>query len=150
MKISTNQIKKLRDETGAGVIDVKHALEETSGNLPKAKTLLAKQGKAKAQKRAERPVAAGFIASYVHATGTVAALVALASETDFVARTDEFKHLARELAMQVASMDPKDTSDLLKQDYIRDSSKKVKDLIEELIAKTGENIKIHQFSRLQI
>jgi len=150
MTITTDQIAKLRKITDAGVIDAKRALEEANGDEAKAKLILKEKGMAKAQKRESREVKAGMVESYIHATGTVGAIVTLASETDFVARTEEFKKLARELAMQIASMNPKNVNELLSQPYIRDSAKTISNLVNELIAKTGENIKIINFSRASL
>ncbi len=148
--ITLDQIKALREATGAGVMDAKRALEDSDGDTKKAKQVLKEKGLAKAQKREGREVKAGIVESYIHATGTVGAIVALGSETDFVARTDEFKKLARELAMQIASMNPGSTEDLLNQEYIRNPGQKISDLINELIAKTGENIKVVDFRRLSL
>jgi elongation factor Ts len=143
-------LKKLRTETAAGIADCRKALEETDNNYEKAKDWLKKKGLEKAEKKGDREVSQGLVASYVHQTGRVAALVEILCETDFVARTDEFKHVAKEVAMQVASMNPKDVDALLKQDYIRDSSLTIETLIKQTIGKLGENIVIKKFSRIAI
>lgn len=148
--ITTEDIKKLRERTGAGVMDVKKALEESGGDSEKAVKLIHKRGLAKAQKRADRAAPDGMIASYIHHGGKVASLVELACETDFVARTQEFQTLATEIAMQVASMEPKDVEDLLKQEYIRDPSKTIEQLIGEAVGKTGEKIVVNRFIRYQL
>lgn len=140
-------IKKLREETGVSIAECKKALEETNNDIKKAKELLKKRGLEKAAKKGDRVTEQGIVASYIHAGGTIGALVSLACETDFVARTDEYKELAREIAMQVCAMDPKDTKELMKQAYIRDSKVTIEDLIKEKIAKLGENITIKEFSR---
>lgn len=145
-----DQIKKLRIETGAGVVDTKKALEDSGGDLEKAKKLLQEWGVAKAAKKSEREAVDGLVATYVHATGKIASMVELFCETDFVARTEDFQKLTKELAMQVAATDPKDTDELLQQDYIREPSKTVQDVINETIAKVGENIRIGKFARFQI
>ncbi len=150
MKIQINQIKKVREETGASVIDIKRALEEAGGDEKKARELLRQKGFEKADKKAGRTVAAGRIFTYVHHSGTVASIVSLVCETDFVARTDEFQLLGREIAMQVASMNPKDVEELLNQEYIRESSRTIEILVKEVIAKTGENIKVSQIARFEI
>ena len=142
-------ILKLRSETGAGVMDAKNALAELSGDYDKAKAELLKLGLAKATKKADRQVTAGLVESYIH-TGRVGALVKISCETDFVAKTDEFKLLAKELAMQVSAMDPENVEELLKSAYIRDSKKSVEDLIKETIAKVGEHIQVSEFSRFEI
>lgn len=150
MKISINQIKKLREETSAPVNEIKKALEEAGGDENKAKELLKKAGFARAAKKAEREIRAGWIFSYIHHSGQVGAIVDLGCETDFVARTDEFQVLGKELAMQAASMNPKDVKDLLSQSYIRQPDKTVEDLIKETIAKTGENIEVENFERFEV
>ncbi len=145
-----DQIKKLRSETSAGVIDTKKALEESGGDLEKAKKLLKERGVAKQAKKSDRPSSEGLVATYVHATGKIASLVELFCETDFVARTEDFKKLSQELALQVAATDPKDSGELLSQDYVREPSKTVQDLINEVIAKVGENVRVGRFVRFQI
>lgn len=149
MKVTAQMIKQLREKTQAGFSDCKMALEEAVGDMKKAEEILRKKGFEKAAKKAERETKAGLVESYVHG-GRIGVLVSLLCETDFVARTDEFKHLAHEIALQVSSMDPKDVSTLLKQEYIRDGSKTIEELIKETIAKVGENIKVGNFSRVEI
>lgn len=148
--ISIDQIKKLREETGAPVQEIKKALEEALGDEKKAKEILKKAGFARAAKKAEREIKSGWIFSYIHHSGQVGAIVDLGCETDFVARTDEFQTLGKELAMQVASMNPKDVKSLLSQSYIRQPEKTVEDLIKEIVAKTGENIQVEGFQRLEV
>jgi len=142
-------ILKLRKETGAGVMDAKNTLQQLGGDYEKAKAELMKLGLAKATKKADREVKAGLVESYIH-TGRVGSLVKVSCETDFVAKTDEFKKLAKELAMQVSAMDPENIEELLKSAYIRDSKKSIEDLVKETIAKVGENIQIAEFSRFEI
>ena len=141
MKTSIEDIKRLRIETGAGIADCRQALEET-GDYKVAKEWLRKKGIEKAAKKAEREVKAGQVFSYVHHTGRLGSMVALACETDFVAKTDDFQKLGRELALQVASMQPSSAAELLDQEYIRDPSKKIGELIKEVIGKLGENIQV--------
>lgn len=143
-------LKKLRTETAAGIADCRKALEETDNNYEKAKEWLKKRGLEKAEKKGDREVSQGLVESYVHQTGRVAALVEILCETDFVARTDDFKKLAKEVAMQTASMNPKDVDALLKQDYIRDNSMTIDQLIKATIGKLGENIVVKKISRLAI
>ncbi len=150
MAITAQDIKSLREKTQAGFSDCKMALEEASGDMKKAEEILRKRGFEKAAKKSDRETVQGLVESYVHQTGKVGVLVSLLCETDFVARTDEFKLLAHEVAMQVAAMNPKDVSVLLKQEYIRDSSKTIEELIKETIAKLGENIQIGEFKRSEI
>jgi elongation factor Ts len=149
MTITADDIKKLREETGAGVMDAKKALEENDGDHKKAADSLRATGVEKAEKRSERVTGQGLIETYIH-NGRVGAMVELNCETDFVARTDEFKNLAKEISMQIASMNPVDVEELMAQDYIRDSSKKIKDLVTETVAKTGENVQVKRFVRFTL
>lgn len=150
MKIDLTLLKQLREETRVSIADCRKALEESGGDYQKALDWLRKHGVEKAEKKAERETSQGIIDSYIHQNGRVGALVVLLCETDFVARTSEFKHLAHEIAMQVAAMSPKNVEALLKQEYIRDNSKTVSDLVKETIAKLGENIVVKNFQRFEI
>lgn len=145
-----DKIKSLREKTGAGVMDAKKALEEAKGDLAKAEEIIAQRGLTKAASKSEREVKSGRVYSYVHNTGRVGAMVEIACETDFVANTEDFQTLCKEVAMQVASMDPEDVEILMKQSYIRDSSKTIEDLVKALIAKTGENTKVVRFVRFAL
>lgn len=191
-----DEIKELRRITGAGMLDCKNALVDAGGDLNKATDILRKKGLAIVAKKAERVASMGIIDSYIHLGGKVGVLVEVNCETDFVAKTDEFKVLAKELAMQIAAANPfyvsrnnipeadllrekdvqmdrvkqegnkpahilekivegrlnkfyEDTC-LLEQPFIRDDTKKVQDIINETIAKVGENIVVNRFSRFQI
>jgi elongation factor Ts len=144
------QIKDLRKKTGAGVMDCRRALEESKGDFKKAQAWLKKKGLKTAAKKKDRETEAGLVEAYIHSGGRVGAIVSLGCETDFVAQTKEFKKLALELGMQVAAMNPKSVKKLLEQEYIRDPKKKIRDLVDETIAKLGENIKINQMDRLEI
>lgn len=143
-------IKKLREETGAPIIRVKKVLEEFKGDEKKALELLRKEGFEKAAKRKERVTSQGKVFSYVHHTGKVACLVELLCETDFVARNELFESLGKDLSLQVASMPVKDGDELIKMDFIKDPSKKISDLVKELIAKTGENVRIGRVVRVEL
>lgn len=145
-----NKVKKLREETGLGIMEIKAALEEAEGDEKSAKEILKKKGFEKAEKKAEREVHQGRVATYTHSTGKIGAMVELLCETDFVAKGDDFMNLAKELCLQVAAMDPKDSTRLLEQEYIKDGSRKVGDLIKELVAKVGENIKLGRIERFEI
>ena len=165
MEVTLDQIKDLRERTGAGVMDCKRALEVAEGDVDKAVKVLAEQGIASAAKRADRVTAQGVVDSYIHAGGRIGAIVEVNCETDFVARTEDFQRLAHELAMQVAATaplvineeeltegadgDPKQLA-LMLQPYIRDPSRSIKDLVTEVIGKTGENIQIRRFSRFEL
>lgn len=144
------KIKKLRAETGAGILDIKQALNKSNGDIEKAKKLLEKQGLAKASKKSERITNEGLIFSYIHVNNKVGAMVEMRCETDFVARTEEFQTLAKEVAMQVAAMSPSSIEELMSQDYIRDPGKKLEDLVKESIAKLGENIRLIRFVRYEL
>lgn len=148
MTITVDQIKKLREETGLGIMDVRKALTESDGDVKKAKAWLAKKGMKRAEDKAERDTEEGYVFAYAHFNGKVGSLVKLACETDFVAKTEDFQSLGREIAMQVASMKPESVAELLKQDYLRDSSKTIETLIKALSGKTGENIKIVSIASL--
>lgn len=150
MNISIDLVKQLRELTSASVADCKNALSEAKGDIEKAKEIMREKGIESASKKGSRATEQGLVESYVHQNGRIGVLVELLCETDFVARTMEFKHLAHEIAMQVASMNPKDTDTLKNQEYIRDGSKKIEDLIKETIAKLGENIVIKRFERFEV
>jgi len=150
MKVSLEQIKTLREKTSAGIADCRQALEESNGNAKKAEEILRKKGIEKAEKKSGREVKAGMVFSYVHHTGRVAALVALACETDFVAKTDEFQKLGKELAMQAAANKPASVQDLMEQEYIRDPGKRIEELVKEVIGKLGENIQVTELSVLYV
>ena len=148
--VDVELLKKLRNETQAGISDCRIALEETKGNYKRAIEWIRAKGFEKAAKKSDRETSQGLIESYIHQSGRVGALVEILCETDFVARTDEFKNLSHEICMQVASMNPKDVDSLLKQDYIRDASKTIENLIKEAIAKLGENIVVKRIQRFEI
>ena len=165
MPVSAAQVKELRDKTGAGIMDSKRALEESDGDITKAEEILNQKGLASAAKKAGRETAEGLVVSYIHTGGRGGALVELNCETDFVARTEDFESLGRNIAMQVAAMSPlyvdresvpdgadevAEESLLLEQEYIRDSSMKISDLLKETIGKLGENIRIRRFSRFEL
>ncbi len=194
-EVTSAMIKELRDKTQAGMLDCKKALTETNGDLEKAVEFLRKKGLASADKKMDREVTEGIIASYIHSNNKIGVLVELKTMTDFVARNSDFQELAKELAMQVAAASPiyVSTEDvpaeiiakekeiykeqmlnsgkpenvvekivegklqkyysevcLLEQEYIKDNSIKIKDLIREKIATFGENIVVGKFSRFQI
>lgn len=144
------QIKKLREVTGAGIMECRRALETAEGDEKKALEILKQKGLEVAEKKKEREVKSGLLETYSHAGGKVASVVELLCETDFVARNEEFKRVAHELAMQVAAMKPKNVKELLAQEYIRDPQKKVADLLNELIGKIRENIKIGRIARFEL
>ena len=150
MPINMEVIKKLREETGAGVLEIKLALENALGDEEKARQELMQKGIAKAAKKQDRVTKDGLVYSYIHGAGKVGSMVAVACETDFVAKTDDFKKLCHELALQAATAEYKSVEDFLADDYIRDPSKKVADLIAETTAKVGEKIELKNFVRLTV
>jgi len=137
MATGKDEVKRLREETGAGVMDCKRALEESKGDFERAKALIKERGLAKAQKKSDREAKEGIVEAYVHAGGRIGAMVEVSSETDFVARNPEFRELAKEL-------------ELLEQTYIRDASKKVGELVTGIAAATGENVRVRRFKRFQL
>jgi len=147
MKIDAKSIKALREDTGAGVLDCKKALEEVNGDLKKAKAVILEKGLAKADKKADRETSQGLVETYVHGGGKIGVMLELLCETDFVARNSDFKLLAHELAMHIAAMEPKDISEFMKQSYIRDMNVTIENFIKQHIAKIGENIVVKRFVR---
>lgn len=143
-------LKKLREQTQAGIADCRMALEESDNDYEKAIEWLKKRGMDKADKKGDRETSQGIIESYIHGNGRVGVLVEILCETDFVARTDEFKNLAHEIAMQAAAMKPEDVDTLLKQEYIRDSSMTIEGLIKSAIGKLGENIVLKKFKVFEV
>jgi elongation factor Ts len=144
------KVKKIREETGLSIMAIKSAVEEAKGDEDKAKEILKKKGLEKAEKREEKETKQGVVASYTHSTGKIGVLVELLCETDFVAKNEDFVALARDLCLQVAAMDPKDAKELSKQEFIKDPSSKVGDLVKGLTAKFGENIKLGKIARIAI
>ncbi len=165
MQISVESVKEVRAQTSAGMMDCKKALEQCGGDIGGAVEALRQKGFAMAAKRADRAVGEGVVASYLHHNSRVGALLELNCETDFVARTDDFKRLAYDLAMHIVASDPaylsidempSDSSAsaeavcLLSQPFVRDPSMSVADVITEAIARTGENIRIGKFARIEV
>jgi len=147
---TATDIKNLREETGAGMMDCKKALDEANGDFAKAKELVFQRGLAKAEKKSDRETKIGFIASYVHTNHQVAALVEILCETDFVARNDEFQTMAKEVAMQVTAMNPESVDELLAQETLKNPSITVQDLVKSLSGKIGEKFVISRFTRYQV
>jgi elongation factor Ts len=174
--ISASQVKELRELTGAGIMECKRALEETDGNIERATERLRQQGLAKAEKKSGRVALQGLIEPYIHAGGRIGAMVEVNCETDFVARTADFRELAHDLAMQVAATAPRFLSadeidesamaqleseyggrgraleavSLLDQAFIKDPRRTVRDLVREQIGKLGENIVVRRFARFEV
>ncbi|MCA9848088.1 MAG: elongation factor Ts [Dehalococcoidia bacterium] len=165
MVVSTDDVKRLREETGAGVMDAKRALDEAGGSFDKAREILREKGLAAAAKRADRATGQGMVEAYIHNQGRIGAMVELQCETDFVARTDGFRQLAKDIAMQVAAMNPlalnpedvpadaagtPEENALMTQAFIRDAGKNIQQLVQDQIAQTGENIRIARFARFEL
>ena len=164
MKISADNVKTLREQSGAGVMDCRNVLAETDGDIEKAAAILKERNLYKAEKKKERSTSQGIVEAYVHTGGRIGALVELNCETDFVARTAEFKQLAHDLAMQVAAMDPQFVSKeeipagsdltegvcLLQQPFIKCIDLTIQDHVKQSIAKLGENIKVKRFTRFEM
>ena len=174
--VTTSLVKELREQTGAGIMECKRALVDADGDLKKATDLLKQQGLAKAEKKLGRAANQGVIETYVHAGGRIASMIELNCETDFVARTPEFKTLAREVAMQVAAMNPKylraesvpesewsgleaehgdrkkatEAVALYSQAFIRDPKVSIEELIRQAVAKLGENVQVTRFARFEV
>lgn len=147
--MASDNIKKLREITSAGVMECKKALEKAGGDLDKAIAIIHEQGIVKAEKKGERATGAGVLESYIH-NERVGVLLELRCETDFVARNPLFKELAHNLAMHIAAMNPSNAEELFKQNYVKDDSLIVEDLIKSVIAKLGENIRVEKFCRYEI
>lgn len=164
MNIPLDVIKELRESSGAGIMNCKKALLEAKGDIKKAHEILQQQSAVIIEQKANRAVSQGLIETYIHIGGRIGAMLEINCETDFVARTDEFKTLAHDLAMQITALAPKfisekdidqeadneDSSCLLSQPYIRDTNRTVQDIINETIAKVGENIKVRRFVRFEL
>ncbi|MEE8385241.1 MAG: translation elongation factor Ts [Dehalococcoidia bacterium] len=165
MPISPAAVKELRELTGAGMLDCKTAIEQANGDLEKAKDILRQKGHAAAAKRAERVTAQGLVHAYLHHDGRLGALVEINCESDFVTRTDDFRQLAQNIALQVAATNPQYLSPddipngtegnpkelcLLLQPFVRDESLAIQDMITLAINKTGENIRVRRFARFEL
>ncbi len=149
-EISTADIKALRDETGLSIAEVRNALSESKGDKSKALEFLKKRSAEVAAKKGERALGAGSVASYIHGGGTSGTLVELSCETDFVAKNDEFKNFAREIAMHVAAMNPADVTELLEQPFIKSPDKTIKDLVNGATQKFGERTEVRRFARFSV
>lgn len=143
-------VKQLRERTDASMSVCKNALEKADGDMDKAMAFLREEGNKVAEKKAARQTGIGIIEAYVHTTQRIGALLEIRSETDFVARNQEFQKLAHDIAMHIAALNPESIPQLLGQPFIKDESKTIGDLLKEAIARFGENIQIAQFSRFEI
>jgi elongation factor Ts len=164
VSVTTEDIRRLREATGAGVMECKRALTESQGDFDRAQQLLKSQGAAIAQKKADRVAAQGLVESYIHGGGRIGVLLEINCETDFVARSDDFRQLARDIAMQIAAMDPKRIGNqdeespaadeaqevLLTQAFIREPSQTVEDRINETVSRVRERIVVRRFARFEL
>ena len=147
--ISASQVKDLREKTGAGMMDCKKVLTETDGDMEKAIELLRERGIAKAAKKSDRIAAEGLVTPYITEDGKIGALAEVNAETDFVAKNEEFRTFANDVAKQVAVSHPTDVQELLSQPFINETSKTVNEVLTEKIAKIGENMSIRRFERFE-
>ena len=147
--VTASVVKELREKTGAGMMDCKKVLTETDGDIEKAIELLRERGITKAAKKSDRIAAEGLVEAYISGDGKVGAVVEVNSETDFVAKNDEFKSFVADVAEQVAKENPSDVEALLAQKSIKDSSKTVKEVLTDKIATIGENLSIRRFARFE-
>ena len=148
-KYTAEDIKKLREETGAGMMDCKKALDASDGDMEKAREWVKARGLAKAEKTADRETKEGYIATYVHGA-KIGAMVEILCETDFVARNSEFQEMAKNVAMQVASMNPESVEELVAQEFIKDPSMTIEQLVKGLSGKIGEKFVIKRFVRYSV
>lgn len=148
--ITVEQIKELRDRTGISIAQCKQALEAAGGDMTKAMASLQEQGAKVAEKKASRQLGAGVVSAYIHNGNTLGVMVELDCETDFVAKNNEFKTLADDLAMHVAAFEPVDLSTLLEQPFIKTPEKTVADVLKDCIQKFGEKVEIVRFTRLSV
>jgi elongation factor Ts len=145
-----DKIKQLREQTGISIAECKKALEKAGGDMGKAMEALRERSRELVDKKSGAETKEGIIESYIHSNSRIGALVELSCQTDFVARNQDFRNLAKDLAMQIAAIEVESAEDLLVQPFIKDPSKTVQDLVNESIAKLGENIKISKFVRFAI
>ena len=144
-----NNIQKLREITGAGVMECKKALEKSGGDIDKAVKIIHEQGIFKAEQKSERRTGAGLLTTYIH-NERIGVLLELRCETDFVVKSKPFRELAHELAMQISAMAPEDAEELQKQPYIKDESITVAEFVKRTIAQVGENIRVERFCRYEL
>lgn len=147
---TASDVKKLREETGAGMMDCKKALDEANGNYEEAKEVVRQRGLALAEKKSDRETKEGYIACYVHATNKIAAMVEILCETDFVARNDEFQAMAKDVAMHVVAMNPASVADLLAEQFVKNPDMTVEELVKGVSGKIGEKFVVNKFVRYEV
>jgi len=148
--VKIEDLKKIREITGVSIDAIREALEEAGGEVEKALGLLKERGALVAAKKAGRQTGEGIISSYIHANGKVGVMIKLLCETDFVARTEQFKELGHEIAMHIAAMNPVNIEELIAQPYVRNQDQTIDQLMKDYISKLGENIQIGEFCRFEI
>ena len=147
--VTANQVKDLREKTGAGMMDCKKVLTETDGDMEKAIELLRERGIAKAAKKSDRIAAEGLVDAYVSKDGKIGAVVEVNAETDFVAKNDEFKKFVKDVAKQIAETNPANVEELLNSKSIVETDKTVNEVLTNKIATIGENMSIRRFARYE-
>lgn len=147
--MSAQDVAKLREETGAAMMDAKRALDAAGGDITKAKEALLAAGIAKADKKGDRVAGAGYLETYIHA-GRIGVLLEIFAETDFVTRSEDFRTAAKNIAMQISATAPETVEALMTQPYLRDDTMTIEKYLKSVIAKVGENIKISRFTRYQL
>ena len=143
-------IKQLREETLVSLGECKKALEEAGGDIEEAKRVLLERNKDIAIKKGSRNAGDGLIHAYIHMNGKTGVMVNLGCETDFVSKSEDFEKLAHDICLQIVAMNPEDIDGLMEQQWVKDSNKTIKDLIEEHIGKVGENIVLRNFVKYEI
>jgi len=147
--MAMEDVAKLRELTGAGVVECKKALDEAAGDFDRAKDIIFERGIARAEKKSDRATGAGLLETYIH-NGRVSVMLELRCETDFVARNEKFQALAHDIAMHIAAMNPATVEELYAQQYVKDPSMTIEELIKNLIGTIGENMKVEKFVRFEI
>lgn len=147
---TAQDVKKLREETGAGMMDCKKALDKADGNFEEARELVRQRGLAIADKKADRETNEGYIASYVHANNKVAALVEILCETDFVAKNDDFQKMAKDVAMHVVAMNPENVEALLADQFVKNPDITIEELVKGVSGKIGEKFVVNRFVRYEV
>ena len=147
--MNADDVKNLREATGAGIMECKIALQDAKGDVEEAKKIIAEKGLLRAEKKSERKTGSGVLESYIH-NGRVGVLLELRCETDFVTKTEDFKNLAHDLAMHIAAMNPENVEALLVQPFVKDPSKTITDVVKQVIGKIGENMVVERFMRYEL
>lgn len=148
--VKIEDLKKIREITGVSIDAIRKALEKAGGEVEKALELLKERGALVAANKAGRQTGEGIVSSYIHANGKVGVMVKILCETDFVARTEQFKELGHEMAMHIAAMNPANIEELVAQPYVRNQEQTIDQLVKDYISKLGENIQIGEFCRFEI